>query len=67
MFPIVGLLTKSSRHGIQMDICIAVSGCNLKSDMGTMEGKYQMLRELDGCIFEVNIPKFDLIAPHRLN
>ncbi|SFC01443.1 ApaG protein [Parapedobacter composti] len=44
-----------------------VSGCNLKSDMGTMKGSYQMLREFDGYIFEVEIPKFDLIAPHRLN
>lgn len=44
-----------------------VSGCNLKSDMGTMTGTYQMLREFDGSLFEVKIPKFDLIAPHRLN
>jgi len=44
-----------------------VSGCNLKSDMGAMAGTYQMLREIDGSIFDVNIPKFDLIAPHRLN
>jgi len=44
-----------------------VSGCNLKSDMGTMRGTYSMLRELDGSIFEVDIPTFDLIAPHRLN
>ncbi len=46
---------------------VYVSGCNLKSDMGTMKGTYQMLRELDGSLFEVTIPKFDLIAPHRLN
>src|SRR5690606_26359801 len=44
-----------------------VSGCNLKSDMGSMEGTYQVLREIDGCRFEVKIPKFMLIAPHRLN
>lgn len=44
-----------------------VSGCNLKSDMGCMDGNYQVLREIDGSHFEVKIPKFMLIAPHRLN
>ena len=44
-----------------------VSGCNLKSDMGTMEGNYLVSREMDGSIFEVKIPRFMLIAPHRLN
>ncbi|WP_353182309.1 Co2+/Mg2+ efflux protein ApaG [Parapedobacter lycopersici] len=44
-----------------------VSGCNLKSDMGTMEGNYQVMREMDGSLFDVKIPKFMLIAPHRLN
>lgn len=44
-----------------------VSGCNLKSDMGSMEGNYQMQRELDGLVFIVQIPKFLLITPHRLN
>lgn len=44
-----------------------VSGCNLKSDMGSMEGNYQVLREIDGSRFDVKIPKFILIAPHRLN
>jgi len=44
-----------------------VSGCNLKSEMGYMEGKYQMRREIDGSVFDVHIPKFNLIAPFRLN
>ena len=44
-----------------------VSGCNLKSDMGTMEGNYVVLREMDGSVFEVKIPRFMLIAPHRMN
>lgn len=44
-----------------------VSGCNLKSDMGTMEGNYQVFREVDGSRFDVKIPKFTLIVPHRLN
>src|SRR5690554_4158457 len=44
-----------------------VSGCNLKSEMGFMEGKYQMIRESEGTEFEVDIPRFNLIAPFRLN
>jgi len=44
-----------------------VSGCNLKTDMGTMEGNYQVLREIDGSLFDVQIPRFTLIAPYRLN
>ncbi|SUJ15572.1 CO2+/MG2+ efflux protein ApaG [Sphingobacterium spiritivorum] len=44
-----------------------VSGCNLKSEMGYMEGTYQMYRQLDGEIFYVEIPRFNLIANHRLN
>jgi len=32
-----------------------------------MEGSYQMLREIDGSIFDVNIPRFDLVAPFRMN
>jgi len=44
-----------------------VSGCNLKSEMGYMEGTYQMLREIDGSLFDVNIPRFSLVAPFRMN
>ncbi len=44
-----------------------VSGCNLKSEMGFMEGRYQMIRKMEGSKFEVNIPRFNLIAPFRLN
>jgi len=44
-----------------------VSGCNLKSEMGYMEGTYQMLREIDGSVFDVNIPRFSLVAPFRMN
>lgn len=44
-----------------------VSGCNLKSEMGFMEGKYQMIRKADGRQFEVDIPRFNLVAPFRLN
>ena len=44
-----------------------VSGCNLKSDMGFMEGYYEMIREIDNSIFHVHIPRFNLIANYRLN
>ena len=44
-----------------------VSGCNLKTDMGTMKGTYQMKRLVDGEIFDVSIPQFPLIAPFKLN
>jgi len=44
-----------------------VSGCNLKSGMGYMEGSYQMLREIDGVLIDVNIPRFILTTPYRMN
>lgn len=44
-----------------------VSGCHLRSDMGSMWGKYEMVREIDLELLEVAIPKFTLIAPYRLN
>jgi len=44
-----------------------VSGCNLKTDVGTMKGAYQMKRLVDDEEFEVSIPEFYLIAPYRLN
>lgn len=44
-----------------------VSGCNLKTDMGSMKGEYQMLRLVDDVLFDVAIPEFYLIAPYKLN
>lgn len=44
-----------------------VSGCNLKTDMGSMQGSYQMKRLVDEEIFDVLIPEFALIAPYKLN
>ncbi len=44
-----------------------VSGCNLKTDTGSMKGTYQMLRLMDGVLFDVTIPEFYLIAPYKLN
>ncbi len=44
-----------------------VSGCNLKTDMGSMKGSYEMKRVVDGGRFHVNIPEFYLISPYKLN
>lgn len=44
-----------------------VSGCNLKTEMGYMQGYYTMVRQLDGQEFRVKIPRFNLIAKFKLN
>jgi ApaG protein len=44
-----------------------ISGCNLKTDMGSMKGEYQMLRLMDNALFDVQIPEFYLIAPFKMN
>jgi ApaG protein len=44
-----------------------VSGCNLKSGIGKMEGDYTMERIVDGTRFEVRVPSFHMVAPMRLN
>ncbi|PWS32704.1 Co2+/Mg2+ efflux protein ApaG [Pedobacter paludis] len=46
---------------------VYVSGCNLKTDIGSMEGKYLMKRLTDDSEFDVDIPQFLLIAPYKLN
>ncbi len=44
-----------------------VSGCNLKTEIGSMKGHYQMLRLNDEVLFNVDIPEFELIVPYKLN
>jgi ApaG protein len=44
-----------------------VSGCNLKTEIGSMKGHYQMLKLTEGTMFNVDIPAFQLIAPYKLN
>jgi ApaG protein len=44
-----------------------VSGCNLKSGLGKMEGTYQMEQVVDGKLFDVAIPSFPLVVPYKLN
>ena len=44
-----------------------VSGCNLSSGLGKMNGSYLMERLLDGYRFKVVIPEFVLAVPYLLN
>ena len=43
------------------------SFCHLKTDLGTMEGKYLMERKNSHGLFEVTIPKFHLEVPFKAN
>ncbi|MEE1884463.1 Co2+/Mg2+ efflux protein ApaG [Pedobacter flavus] len=44
-----------------------VSGCQLKSEIGSMRGKYSMLNLHTERLFDVEIPEFELIVPFKLN
>lgn len=44
-----------------------ISGCPLRTDMGRMQGTYQMRRLSDGSLFDVQVPVFQLIAPFKGN
>ena len=44
-----------------------VSGCNLKSGLGKMKGKFIMEKLVDGQRFNVAIPEFTMVAPFKLN
>lgn len=44
-----------------------VSGCNLRTEIGSMKGNYQMQQLVDGRLFHVNIPEFQLFCPYRMN
>jgi ApaG protein len=43
------------------------SGCNLMTEIGTMSGFYTMQRLVDNQLFNVTIPKFDMVVPAKLN
>ena len=43
------------------------SGCNLTSELGSMKGFYTFINIVDHREFRVEIPKFELIVPSRLN
>ncbi len=44
-----------------------VSGCNLQTEMGRMQGSYLMENLNSKTTFRVNIPAFDMIVPHKNN
>jgi len=44
-----------------------VSGCQLRSEMGTMHGTYQMANLNNNKKFEVEIPKFQMESPTKSN
>lgn len=44
-----------------------VSGCNLKTDIGSMRGNYTMHNLVQETSFKVEIPQFQLIASYKLN
>lgn len=44
-----------------------VSGCNLRTDIGKMYGKYIVENQFTFASFEVNIPQFILFSPDKLN
>ncbi len=44
-----------------------VSGCNLRTEMGKMHGKYFMENLNNKETFEVNIPTFEMVAPYKMN
>ena len=44
-----------------------VSGCNLRTEIGKMQGYYTMENLNTKQQFKVRIPSFDLIAPAKLN
>jgi ApaG protein len=43
------------------------SFCELRTNIGRMEGQYTMLRLSDDALFEVEIPAFQLVPPYHLN
>jgi ApaG protein len=44
-----------------------VSGCNLKTEMGKMQGHYELMNQNTLQSFFVKIPAFELIAPQKNN
>lgn len=44
-----------------------VSGCNLKTEMGKMQGHYELINQNTLQPFFVKIPAFELIAPQKNN
>lgn len=44
-----------------------VSGCNLRTEMGKMQGFYTMVNQNTKLNFSVKIPPFELVVPFKMN
>ncbi len=44
-----------------------VSGCNLRTEMGKMQGYYSMENQNSKEQFSVKIPPFEMIVPNKMN
>ena len=44
-----------------------ISGCNLCTEMGKMNGSYLMLNLNTKKTFDVTIPSFNMVVPYKLN
>lgn len=44
-----------------------ISGCNLRSGFGKMQGTYTMEQLMDGQSITIQIPSFKMIVPFKLN
>ena len=44
-----------------------ISWSNLSSELGTMHGTYLMKKLVNHAVFKVDIPRFSLLAPYKLN
>ena len=44
-----------------------ISGCNLRTEMGKMNGRYLMLNLNTKKTFDVTIPSFNMVVPYKLN
>ena len=44
-----------------------ISGCNLRSEIGKMNGNYLFENVNNNKIFDVSIPSFEMLAPFKMN
>ncbi len=44
-----------------------VSGCNLKTEIGSMRGNYTMHNLVQEVSFKADIPEFSLVVPYKMN
>jgi ApaG protein len=46
---------------------VYVSGCNLRTEIGRMEGYYSMENQNSKEQFKVKIPAFEMVVPNKMN